>query len=479
MNLRTLAAIIVALLVLLLPAGALANSGPVRWESYAHGELMAVQEDCPIEVQHETLEFDLTPGTDGWHTLGGTVTATYTMRNPTNTAQHVEMAFPLVAELHRFSPAKVQVRVGEEAVVPRLYIGQAYSAGQSPDNPALPDYSFAGILAALQPEGYAPQRVDLAQEVLVYSFLASKTGAQDVNLTILFPAVQNAYFFGGESIRGYGQEGDDLHFLLSTGAQEVVGEVLVIGDAPAPQVSGTLMDDTRQPTDAYSCAVTQRTETLEEYLRAYCARMAQQQLPAGYLGNAQAMDALYSLCLRRLDAGMGEAFPVLNDSLEQAFTGSYLLALQYAADFPAQSTLEISIRYPVSSAMHRQNSEEPLYPFTYLFSPAAHWASFGGLSITLKTPEEAPFILDSSLPFTEDGARVYTAHATGLPEAPFSFTLYSNGTYAATSQAAGATSEATGANTRALVAGILAVGAICIASVVLLSRKGRAKDDEA
>lgn len=474
MRIRKFAAAAAALLALLLPVGALANSGPVRWEGYAHGEMLAVEENCPIEVQHEELVFDLRQGTQGRYTIGGTITATYTMRNPTDTARRVEMAFPLIAELSRFSPAEAHVRVDGQPVETALYIGEQYSSdAQSSDGNALPDYSFARILAALQPEGYTPVRFDPAQEAVIYTFRATRKTAQDINLTILFPDAAGAYFLGGRSIRGYGQQGDDIHFLFSAGEEEAWAEVLVIGDAPAPTISGALLGDSQQPTDAYTCDEWVRTESLEDYFGAYCAREAQLQLPDGYLGNTQAMDTLYNLLLRRLDEGLGREFQVLNDALETTFTSSYLLVLQYAAEFPAQSTLEVQISYPVSSAMERRNSGELLYPFTYLFSPAAHWAGFGGLAITIKAPEEASEFFDSSLPFTQDSPGVYSTRASTLPESPLTFTL--RGSEVGAGQ--GADSLAEGGNIRALAAGILGVGVLCIGSVVVLHRRGKKRDE--
>ena len=62
--------------------------------------------------------------------------------------------------------------------------------------------------------------------------------------------------------------------------------------------------------------------------------------------------------------------------------------------------------------------------FTYLLSPARHWAEFGSLDIIIRTPEPVPYIVRSSLPLREAEERCYTAHFGGLPDGELTFTLY-------------------------------------------------------
>jgi len=67
----------------------------------------------------------------------------------------------------------------------------------------------------------------------------------------------------------------------------------------------------------------------------------------------------------------------------------------------------------------------PQYLFDYILNPAKNWNSFNNLNIKIKTSQEAPYIIDSSIELTKDDANIYTATLEKLPEEDLSFTLYS------------------------------------------------------
>lgn len=99
-------------------------------------------------------------------------------------------------------------------------------------------------------------------------------------------------------------------------------------------------------------------------------------------------------------------------------------ALTYTVDFPAGAAREVAVSYPSRGLGRSDWSSHWRHTFTYLLSPARHWADFGALDITITTPEGCPYLIDASLPFEEAGERTYTAHCDGLPEGELTFTLY-------------------------------------------------------
>ena len=99
-------------------------------------------------------------------------------------------------------------------------------------------------------------------------------------------------------------------------------------------------------------------------------------------------------------------------------------ALVYTVDFPAGDGREVAVSYRCHSFARREGTTHWTHDFTYLLSPAQHWAQFGTLDITVHTPEEFPYIVASSLPFEQSGEGLYTAHSDGLPQGALTFTLY-------------------------------------------------------
>lgn len=100
-------------------------------------------------------------------------------------------------------------------------------------------------------------------------------------------------------------------------------------------------------------------------------------------------------------------------------------ALVYTVEFPAGGSREVSVSYPSLSYSVRDGTTDWTHTFTYLLSPAQHWAHFGTLDVEISTPEEAPYVIDSTLHLEEAGERSYTARFDGLPEGELEFTLYS------------------------------------------------------
>lgn len=99
-------------------------------------------------------------------------------------------------------------------------------------------------------------------------------------------------------------------------------------------------------------------------------------------------------------------------------------ALVYTVEFPAGGTREVAVSYPSFSYSIQEGTTYWRHTFTYLLSPAQYWAHFGTLDVEISAPEEAPYIIDSTLPLEEAGEGRYTAHFDDLPEGELEFTLY-------------------------------------------------------
>ena len=99
-------------------------------------------------------------------------------------------------------------------------------------------------------------------------------------------------------------------------------------------------------------------------------------------------------------------------------------ALTYTVDFPAGAAREVAVSYPSRGLGRSDWSSHWRHTFTYLLSPARHWADFGTLDVAVTTPESSPYVIQSSLPLEEAGERRYTAHFDSLPDGELIFTLY-------------------------------------------------------
>ena len=120
----------------------------------------------------------------------------------------------------------------------------------------------------------------------------------------------------------------------------------------------------------------------------------------------------------------GQSLPFTIQEVETGDAAVDRFALTYTVEFPAWGTREVAVAYLSSSYGLREGTTYWTQEFTYLLSPARHWAEFGSLDITIRTPERVPYIVRSSLPLREAEERCYTAHFDSLPDGELTFTLY-------------------------------------------------------
>jgi len=76
--------------------------------------------------------------------------------------------------------------------------------------------------------------------------------------------------------------------------------------------------------------------------------------------------------------------------------------------------------------MDKTKTVDPLYTFDYILNPAKNWKDFKNLNIEIITPQEAPYIVKSSVDLIKGENKVYTATLAALPEEDLSFTLYAD-----------------------------------------------------
>ena len=369
--LLTLSALLPALLQ---PAGA--NSAPTRWDGSPGSEVLAVEENCPIAVTHEDLSFHVTKSVD--YSLHAQVKAVYQMENPTAEAQPVQMAFSLEESVHDFDPASVSVTAAGEELPFRLVWD-----GVSPD--------------------YVPKTFDPSQTGTLYTFtLAEPPEDADNDLTLLSPS--GFVWVTYDGIRSYSGEEDGTCTLgTSTGATVWV----------------YALDGELDYTVSGEYNVKKEELPFAQHFRAYL----EERYDGRYTGQP---DALTAYQYHQLEKEWANLPVVMAEWLENYDHSDVPLQFLYTVDFPAHETVEVAVAYNTRSDGVRDGTADWQHTFTYLLSPARHWASFGTLDLTVDAAESGyPYVIASSLPLESRTDGSYAAHSEGLPAEDLSFTLYS------------------------------------------------------
>lgn len=369
--LLTLSALLPALLQ---PASA--NSAPTRWDGSPGSEVLAVEENCPISVTHEDLSFRITENIH--YSLHARVEAIYQMENPTAEAQPVQMAFSLEESIHDFDPDAVSVTADGKQIPFQLVWD-----GVSPD--------------------YVPETFDPNQTGTLYTFtLAEPPEDADNDLTLLSPT--GFLWVTYDGIRSYSGEVDGTSTLgTSTGATVWV----------------YALDGNLDYTVTGEYTVETEELPFAQHFRAY--------LDKRYEGRyTDHLDALTAYKYHQLEKEWANLPVVMADWPENYDYSDIPLQFLYTVAFPAHETVEVAVAYNTRSDGVREGTADWQHTFTYLLSPAQHWASFGTLDLTVDAAESGyPYVISSSLPLEEQTDGSYAAHSDGLPAEDLSFTLYS------------------------------------------------------
>lgn len=88
------------------------------------------------------------------------------------------------------------------------------------------------------------------------------------------------------------------------------------------------------------------------------------------------------------------------------------------------STHQLNVIYWASASLDRNSTSKYKNVFSYLLSPAKHWASFGTLVIKVFPNTQQPYMVNSTIPFTADETGTYTTELDALPDKDLRFDMY-------------------------------------------------------
>jgi hypothetical protein len=394
-----------------------ANAGPTYWHGYPLSEILVVDENCPVEVAEEKLLLDFSQGSKGDHTVRGQVMASYQMVNPTDDRLSVQMAFPFVNSIMGFSPEDVAITVDGNPVPFDLFLGSQRVNDGYRIEPDEVSFAFGNILETLNVRDYRPEAFAPDEKGTLYTVEVSPMSEQEINFAVEFTLEQDQTKVLINGFNRYGIQGSSVRIAAWCDRQETL-EIFVLGDKPDFSFRGYIDGELTEETNLFSYEII----TEEVGLKSYVLRKAKERLQPWPEGLTEQLYNIYSEALDRQFAnnrGFIEVYDFLSEDRRDR-----VMIMVYTVDFPANSERNVSVSYQGVGTMDRRETRQPVYSFQYLLNPAQHWGSFGNLEIEVITPEEAPYIIDSSIPLTQERVGYYTAKLDRLPEGDFLFSIY-------------------------------------------------------
>lgn len=393
---------LIAMIFLVFPSFAVANSGPTYWYHHPSSEILVVEQASPIQVLNEHLLFDFSNENHQPHWISGKVTAAYEMYNPTNETQRVQMLFPFATTLTSFSEKDVIVTAGGETLPYELFIGEVVY-GESKEI-----FQFDRIVSQITNKPYEPTYFSNQKVGKLYIIEATPTTEETTTLNIQFEFdLQKTKVFT-KGFTGYG---------MTNGKAEISAwifepttlHLFVIGEDIDFRSSGKV-----------TTSILTKEVTVKEYFSELIEEIQNEVLEEKFEDGQ-----LYEVFVKALDESFANTFGLSSEfMLLDQLSMERILSLAYTVEFPPTTKKQVTVSYLANGTMDKTKTNHPLYTFHYLLNPAKNWSDFKNLHVRIITPSLAPYIVDSSFEVKKEADNVYEAFFTELPEEDLSFTLH-------------------------------------------------------
>lgn len=400
-----MAIVILALCIMLaLTPMVQANSGPTHYAGTTAAGVHVELEECPIEVVHENLTFDIPEfpreyyeDESAFTDYQARVTAEYTLRNPTDADVTVELLFPFgiapgYAPYSRILPEYCGITVDGAEIDLQLRHSLVWGS----------EFDMAEDSARLH-DGFMEHgfyRPDMS--VTVYTYRPRDVAVQDwIEARVRLdsdPARTKYILDPANSLR---TESDHVVVGSSVRARDAV-TLYVIGEAPGGELGWELYSN-NEPIEGNLECVDARQTTLKEILLSYRPEGSEVSDTDWYNAMVQMMDQ--SEC----------AYGYIDMNHFFGLMSWY----EYELIIPAGGTVVNTVKAPIYPDIN-SGWEPPVYSYEYLLSPAKGWADFGTLDITVKTPYHMTQCNLDGFEKTEEGCAL---HLEGLPDRELVFVL--------------------------------------------------------
>jgi hypothetical protein len=414
--------IVLAVVMFSFSTVAFSNSGPVFWQGYPSSDIISIKDNSPIMVNREDLVFDFSDYDGSGYAISGRVTATYEMFNPTDRPQSVQMAFPFVGRLNSLSPDDIHITADGNMLPYDLYIGDVVSSRRNSmqEDKGL-SFDFVGIIGAINDNIYKAKNFEENEKGKLYTIYVKPATHQRINFAVDFNFDYERTKVLTNGFNRY-ERNDKKTKIAAWCYEPEILEVFVLGEDIDFNINAYTDGELREKTDLFTYQISVQEMELRSYLMEYIKSDSNMR-NSGMISDIQ----LYNLYAKSLDKCFSQAMGY-SSRYDLADQENYerLLTLMYNVEFPQDSKKEVSVSYRASGTMDRTKTIKPIYSFDYIFNPAKNWADFKNLNIKIITPREAPYIVKSSIEFTNAESNVYTAALEDLPEDDLSFSLYEN-----------------------------------------------------
>ncbi len=411
--------VLIVIFILLINTITYANSAPTYWTDYPSAGIIAVDKNTPVKILNENLLFDFTKDYDDSYSPSANVTAEYEMENPSNESISVQMAFPFISRNNDNIADDIFITADDENIPYKLYMGDIVQESGYPfREPENTDFNIDTILKSITDKKYAANNFKGDETGKLYKFnVTSNDDKAYFAVTFNFNPEKTKIIFNGYNY--FERDGSHIRIGSSIGEKRPM-EIYVIGEDIDFDFKGYADGRLEEETDLIKYETFAEEKNVEAYLMDYTDSNLKNDI--SNISNI----SLYNIYAQSLDENLDKNSGICSeDDIMSQIRSARIMVLIYTVDFPENSKKNVSVRYNSKGTMDRRKTPEPQYTYDYILNPARNWKDFKNLNIKIIAPEEAPYIINSSIELKKDDNNIYTAYLEKLPEEDFFFTLYS------------------------------------------------------
>jgi len=397
-----------------------ANSGPVYWQGYPASDIMTIDRNSPIEVKSENLTFDFSDGNNDSYSVTANVIAEYEMTNPTNETQFVQMAFPFIERLDNINYDDIKITADGKELAYEVYIGKSINSYENSfEENEEENFDFDEIINTISNDMYKAKSFTADEIGKLYYIEIKPTTDMEIDFTVDFTYDQEKTNILIKNFNSFNR--NDGKVMIATGCYEPqIAEIYVLGEDIDLNIKGYTIGSSKEETDLFTYEISEKEVDVKTYLLDY--------IRSYYYANFEHISdvQLYNLYASALDKyfvnnmGFCSEHDIFSESGHER-----IITLVYTVEFLPDSDQKVSVSYRTKGTMDKRNTTSPQYLFDYILNPAENWNRFNNLNIEIITPQEASYIIDSSIELNKEEGNIYTATLERLPEEDLSFTLYS------------------------------------------------------
>lgn len=398
-----------------------ANSGMTWWEGTDTAGVLTDDEDCPLEVLHEDLDFNAAdlPKTayqsqEEFLSYNSTLNAEYTFYNPSDLHVRAVLSFPLgklpqyaysAFDEYEEDPDPAKIRDSYSVLIngdkTDVQLRGTYISYEEFDA----EKDIARLHDSYQDDPFYRHDMPVQHYIFEIRGIDEKETSAAVKCRFEEDASKTRLIFNPFNGGTFTDEYSDVQVWAECGSLEmfVIGEDLE--DIPEWTVVRGGDNDTEIPGEVK--LISRDIMTLEEYVLSGTAVTAGIPDTDKYNAWVEMTNSFNGLKL------VQEQDYLVNNSL--------LYWYQYEIELDPGESLINTVTAPLYLSID-QSRQDPVYSYTYYLSPASCWRKFGSLDINIHTDLKMTAQHPEGFEKTEDG---YSLKLSSLPEGELEFSLCS------------------------------------------------------